>query len=125
MTRELPQPQKRKTPTPKMKAEVLIRQEGKCAGCGDTLGRGTPYHFDHIQPLDSLGSNDVENLQALCKPCHKIKTAQDVKAIAKGRRLRGETGTSKQSFKRPPKGYVSPLSKNHRNYRKQPIGRPA
>lgn len=47
-----------------------------------------PFELDHQIPIELGGSNDVENLQALCVPCHKAKTRSDIKAIAKARRLR-------------------------------------
>jgi 5-methylcytosine-specific restriction protein A len=31
---------------------------------------------DHITPIDQGGTDDDENLEALCKPCHSRKTAQ-------------------------------------------------
>jgi hypothetical protein len=32
------------------------------------------YHIDHIHELRDEGSNDLENLQALCLMCHSVKT---------------------------------------------------
>jgi len=32
------------------------------------------YEIDHIKELANGGSNDVPNLQALCKSCHSVKT---------------------------------------------------
>jgi hypothetical protein len=32
------------------------------------------YEVDHIKPLASGGTNDIKNLQLLCKSCHKEKT---------------------------------------------------
>lgn len=93
LVREMPVPEKRKAATPKQVAEVLIRQDGACSGCKARLGYGVPYHIDHVQPLDLLGAHSVDNFQALCEPCHKVKTKSDVAKIAKGRRLRGEVGT--------------------------------
>ena len=34
--------------------------------------------LDHIVPLHKGGSNDQDNLQALCVPCHRAKTAIDM-----------------------------------------------
>ena len=35
------------------------------------------FHIDHITPLACGGSNEAENLQILCKPCHFDKTRQE------------------------------------------------
>jgi hypothetical protein len=41
--------------------------------------KGTPFdesgfHIDHIKELRDGGSNEIENLQALCLMCHTVKT---------------------------------------------------
>jgi 5-methylcytosine-specific restriction protein A len=49
------------------------------AHCATCLGWYLPSQLDvdHIKPL-ALGGEDVEdNVQALCKRCHKTKTAMD------------------------------------------------
>jgi hypothetical protein len=35
------------------------------------------YEIDHIKPLASGGTNQIDNLQALCKACHQDKTANE------------------------------------------------
>lgn len=35
------------------------------------------FEVDHIKPLFSGGSNDLDNLQALCNLCHARKSAQE------------------------------------------------
>jgi len=46
--------------------------------------------IDHIIPLELGGSDDEDNLQALCYAHHKAKTKEDIKRIAKARRLRNK-----------------------------------
>ena len=75
------------------------RDRGRCAACGvDTLalkrslkGRGMTkalrergfvprrslWEVDHIVPLVDGGSHEMANLQSLCTPCHKRKTAAE------------------------------------------------
>ena len=92
----LPQPEPRKTPSKKRIGELLKRQRGICATCPAVLAKinngmvfiCAPFDVDHTQALDHLGSNNDENLRCLCRPCHAEKTKWDVKASAKGRRVR-------------------------------------
>jgi len=75
------------------------RDRGRCAACGlDTVklrrelrGRGMTkklrergfvprrslWEVDHIVPLVDGGSHDLDNLQTLCSPCHRAKTAAE------------------------------------------------
>ena len=45
---------------------------GCCASCKKEINK--VFDIDHIIPLSEGGSNDCENLQVLCKPCHFEKT---------------------------------------------------
>ena len=48
---------------------------GKCAICDEKLQR--KYEVDHIKPLASGGTNDIDNIQLLCKSCHKEKSQRE------------------------------------------------
>ena len=54
---------------------VASRQNWKCLTCGETLP--STYQVDHIVPLENYGTNDIQNLRALCPNCHAMKTAMD------------------------------------------------
>jgi 5-methylcytosine-specific restriction endonuclease McrA len=86
----LPKPEKRKGFSARDVAAVFIKYEARCAKCREKVSLGK-YAIDHIQALDHLGAHTLDNWQLLCTPCHARKTVSDVKASAKGRRLRGET----------------------------------
>lgn len=56
----------------RLSAEPLCRH---CAQNGKTTAAVTP---DHIIPLGKGGSDDDDNIQCLCGPCHDAKTAIDM-----------------------------------------------
>lgn len=89
---DLPQPQKRKPLTRVQFATLILKQEGRCGcGCGKRL-QADQIIDEHIVALDFLGSNDLSNRSLWDRECSKAKTARDLAASAKGKRIRGETG---------------------------------
>ena len=86
---ELPQPERRRSFTAKQRAEIVWSQGYKCAHCECSLIT-RPFQIDHIQRLDALGKHEPDNWQALCVPCHAIKTKVDNREAKKGRRIRGD-----------------------------------
>lgn len=65
---------------------LLEAQGGVCCvkGCGST----GPFDGEHSTPNNFVAGKPD---QLMCRPCHKVKTKRDRKAIAKVKRLRGET----------------------------------
>ncbi|PSB04740.1 HNH endonuclease [Merismopedia glauca] len=51
---------------------VFIRNNYQCQSCGKTH-QETELNIDHIIPLAKGGSNDISNLQSLCRTCNQIK----------------------------------------------------
>jgi len=62
--------------------EDIIRkineQQNKCASCNTEKEN---YEGDHIQPWSTGGRTNFENLQMLCKDCHRKKSASESSAI--------------------------------------------
>jgi len=56
--------------------EVLKRSGGRCELCG-TSSRDNQIDVDHIVPRAKGGSNDISNLQALCRTCNAQKRDRD------------------------------------------------
>lgn len=54
------------------KKYVASRQSWKCAHCNQQLDY--TYEVDHVIDLQYGGSNDIDNLVALCRNCHGKKT---------------------------------------------------
>lgn len=71
-----------------LRLRLMAESKFTCQKCGRQPESRNDLILDHIKPI-ALGSAefDKENLQILCIPCNKIKTAKDMKAIADYRRL--------------------------------------
>jgi hypothetical protein len=91
MNRKLPyDPCRRRYLPARLRAEILVRQNGCCADCGTRLILGF-FVFDHRPPLGlrdtDADANDPDRLAAICRRCDERKTPQDLKAIARTKRL--------------------------------------
>ena len=60
--------------TPKRVAKLLKRQEGKCNLCGQHFSPEDLVEIDHIIPKSKGGKDEYNNLQALHRHCHDIKS---------------------------------------------------
>jgi hypothetical protein len=84
---ELRQIRKRKQPTQRVhrtepqRRQIAKRQNWLCAGqqCREaqTNQELQEYDIDHIIPLHLGGTEEPDNLQALCPGCHRRKTDQE------------------------------------------------
>lgn len=52
------------------------RSRGRCNHCNIALDPAE-WECDHIVPLKDGGTNELNNLVVLCKPCHRDKTRRD------------------------------------------------
>ena len=62
--------------------EVLKRANKRCELCGVQEGDEgyedrLPLHIDHIEPRSKGGSNEIDNLQVLCRACNLGKSNRD------------------------------------------------
>ena len=56
----------------KVKDKVWNRDGGKCVQCGSN----EDLEFDHIIPHSKGGANTYRNIQLLCEPCNRKKSAK-------------------------------------------------
>jgi hypothetical protein len=54
--------------SPEEREKIRVKCGYKCNVCKSKLRNF--FHVDHIKPLANLGTNDMDNLQSLCVPCH-------------------------------------------------------
>lgn len=70
-------------------AILLKKQKGKCNHCQLTFKPGDKIERDHILALQAGGNNEFDNLQALHKHCHDVKTAKDLLEIKRHKYRKG------------------------------------
>ena len=130
MTRTLAPKPKRKEFTPKTRALARERSQGLCEvhRVRNALGSILDYRIlsercsrkieelDHIQKATAKPDNSISNAAYLCKPCHKIKSAIDLKLTAKSNRLRGEAGQSKRRAEGKTQTIQSAGFRGHRKF---------
>ena len=54
------------------KMTVYSKASGRCAICGEHISY-KKFTIDHKRPLSKGGTNDFQNLQAVCKSCNQMK----------------------------------------------------
>lgn len=85
MRREKKEKTPRSAMTTKKKLEVMVKW-GHCYLCLAKLSSLEDTQFDHVIPLELGGTDDVENIQPAHTECHRDKTRNDARDIAKMRR---------------------------------------
>ena len=80
---------RRPTFSTSFRLSLFLKRKGICAACTQKIDAGKAWDIDHTLPLALGGTNEPNNLQILCRPCHRAKTSQsDVPRIAKTKRLK-------------------------------------
>ena len=79
------------------KREVFARSQSMCEreGC-EQVGK----EIDHIIAQALGGTNELDNLELLCREHHREKTSDDIARIAKADRMGGRTGQQAKRKKR-------------------------
>lgn len=63
----------------KLRNVVMYRDHGLCQPCKRRGLTALAGAVDHITPKSQGGTDDLANLQAICDPCHKGKTAAEAR----------------------------------------------
>jgi hypothetical protein len=71
----------RKTISPKLRFEVLLRDGFRCIYCGRT-GQNIELQIDHLIPVSGGGSNELENLVTSCQECNQGKRSTDILSVS-------------------------------------------
>ena len=93
---------RRPTFSTSFRLNLFLKRKGTCAACSQKIEAGKAWDIDHILPLALGGTNERENLQILCKPCHRAKTKKaDIPRIAKTKRLKAHHLGARAPSNRP------------------------
>jgi len=79
--------------TRKQRREMEARAGGCCEKCHAVLKPGEG-DADHVLPVELGGESEAYNGQWLCRPCHKGKTALDIRMIRKADRMRDKANNT-------------------------------
>lgn len=81
---------KRRSISPKKRAQIFLDHGGICWLCKLKIGADEPYEIDHqvARELMGEGADEDSNLAPAHKDCHKEKTKRDVAMISKSNRIR-------------------------------------
>lgn len=61
----------------KLRKQILERDKYLCQACLASNRPTSAKHVDHKIPKSKGGTDDPDNLQSLCVPCHDAKTLAD------------------------------------------------
>ena len=79
---------KRRRLTRNERLQIFEDSGGVCHICEQQINAGEPWEADHPEPLWMGGDDSPEALRPAHIHCHKRKTADDKKRIAKTKRIR-------------------------------------
>ena len=103
---------RRPTFSTSFRLSLFLKGKGNCSACSQKIEAGKAWDIDHILPLALGGTNEPDNLQVLCRPCHRAKTTRsDVPRIAKTKRLKARHFGARAPSTRPIPGSRNSLWK--------------
>lgn len=76
----------RKSFSRKERARLFELRKGCCYLCKGKIGVAEAWEIEHIIPWEISRDDSDENLDLAHKKCHRVKTDDDMKTIAKVRR---------------------------------------
>lgn len=67
-----------------LRRQILERDSGLCVLCRAAGRVEAAHEVDHRVPVNEGGTDHPDNLQSLCIPCHKTKTAAEARRRSTG-----------------------------------------
>jgi len=72
------------------RVRIFDLHKGACHICGHKIQVGEAWDMEHVIAWELTRDDSDDNVRPAHKSCHKIKTADDVKAIRKADRVRAK-----------------------------------
>lgn len=81
----------RRRHTKKDRARIFEANDGRCYLCGGKIdGVRERWDIEHVVPWELTRDDSDENLRPAHVSCHKVKTADDIRAIRKSDRVKAK-----------------------------------
>lgn len=68
-------------PWRRLRKAVMDRDSWLCQTCKRAGKHRLATQVDHVKPLAQGGTDDPDNLEAICDPCHARKTGREAKGL--------------------------------------------
>lgn len=81
---------KRKSFSRKERVRLFEHYKGECYLCSGKIQVGEAWDIEHIVPWELTRDDSDDNLRLAHVACHKVKTADDVRAIRKADRIKAK-----------------------------------
>lgn len=81
---------KRKSPTKAQRVRIFDAAGGVCHLCGQPIKHGEKWEAEHVKARGRGGADSLTNYKPAHIDCHKPKTVEDVRVIAKTNRTRAK-----------------------------------
>jgi 5-methylcytosine-specific restriction endonuclease McrA len=109
---------KRRNWTALQRLGIFMSHGGVCHLCDSKILMNEKWDLEHVIPLAMGGDDDEENLRPAHKACHKAKTKDDVKAVAKAKRRQAKhLGAKASKHKWQSRPFASGYSSNVKQLR--------
>jgi CRISPR/Cas system Type II protein with McrA/HNH and RuvC-like nuclease domain len=107
------------------RVRIFVKEEGRCYLCREKIKIGELFEVEHVIPWALSQDDSDDNLKVAHTICHRqLKTGDDVKRIAKAKRMNQETGQQARRMKRDKPLLPSrPFPKTKTTWPKRPFKR--
>lgn len=86
------------------RVRIFDANDGRCHICNGKIAAGEAWEVEHVIPWELTRDDSETNVRPAHVRCHKVKTADDTRAIRKADRVRAKHVGAWPKSPRPMKG---------------------